>query len=193
MGFFLLVVCIQAVISSCMADTNDQDYAALLALTHDWGNKPRSWNNPDPCSNWDGVSRINSRVTSMDLSYNKGLTGNLPQNIGELTQLETLILDGCGFSGSIPDSVGSLPQLFFLSLSSNSFSGNIPPSIGKLSNLYWLDLTDNQLTGSIPVSNGTTPGLDMLLHAKHFHLGKNKFSGTIPPNLFSSAMSLIHV
>ncbi|GAB4847418.1 hypothetical protein Ancab_026475, partial [Ancistrocladus abbreviatus] len=110
---------------------------ALLAFTHDWGNKPPSWNYPDPCSNWDGVSCINSRVTSilfsslglagqltadiitlsalqiLDLSNNQELTGNLPHNTGELRQLKSLILVGCGFSGSIPDSVGSLQQLVF--------------------------------------------------------------------------------
>ncbi|GAB4847413.1 hypothetical protein Ancab_039819 [Ancistrocladus abbreviatus] len=195
---------------------NYSSNGALNALTQDWLNKPSSWNDPDPC-NWDGISCSNSHVTSiqfasmdlvgqlttdivllsalqiLDLSYNQGLTGNLPHNIGELTQLKSLILVGCGFSGSIPYSVGSLRQLVFLSLNSNSFTGNIPASVGNLSNLYWLDLSDNQLTGSIPVSNGTTPGLDMLVHTKHFHLGENRLSGTIPLDLFSSGMSLFHV
>ncbi|KAK9286995.1 hypothetical protein L1049_015403 [Liquidambar formosana] len=33
----------------------------------------------------------------------------------------------------------------------------------------------------------------MLLHARHFHFGKNQLSGTIPTQLFSSNMILIHV
>ncbi|CDY71822.1 BnaCnng74640D [Brassica napus] len=33
----------------------------------------------------------------------------------------------------------------------------------------------------------------MLLETKHFHFGKNKLSGHIPENLFSSKMTLIHV
>ncbi|KAJ6928129.1 leucine-rich repeat receptor-like protein kinase [Populus alba x Populus x berolinensis] len=62
-----------------------------------------------------------------------------------------------------------------------------------MTNLFLLDLTDNKLSGTIPVSDGTSPGLDLLLKARHFHLGKNQFTGGIPSNLFSSNMSLIHV
>ncbi|KAK6263920.1 hypothetical protein SCA6_019354 [Theobroma cacao] len=128
-----------------------------------------------------------------DLSYNKGLTGSLPASIGNLKNLTNLILVGCGFNGPIPDAIGSLSQLKYLSLNSNGFTGPIPPSIGHLSNLVWLDLADNQLEGPIPVSNGSAPGLDMLIHTKHFHFGKNKLSGQIPAQLFSSHMSLIHL
>jgi Leucine-rich repeat (LRR) protein len=60
-----------------------------------------------------------------------------------------------------------LIELLFRALNSNNFTGKIPPSLGKLSKLYWLDFADNQLTGPIPVSTSTTPGLDLLLKAKH--------------------------
>ncbi|MED6169103.1 Leucine-rich repeat receptor protein kinase hpca1 [Stylosanthes scabra] len=33
----------------------------------------------------------------------------------------------------------------------------------------------------------------MLHHTRHFHFGANKLSGNIPPQLFSSDMSVIHV
>ncbi|GJW84418.1 FRIGIDA-like protein 4a [Tanacetum coccineum] len=46
-------------------------------------------------------------------------------------------------------------------------AGVIPPSLGYLSNLYWLDILENQLSGSNPYSTFTSPGLDMLKHAKH--------------------------
>nr|XP_023895117.1 probable leucine-rich repeat receptor-like protein kinase At5g49770 isoform X3 [Quercus suber] len=134
-----------------------------------------------------------SELQTLDLSYNKNITGQLPSSIGNLMNLINLNLIGCSFSGSIPDTIGNLQQLITLSLNNNSFSGRIPTSIGRLSNLYWLDLAENQLDGPLPVSDGNIPGLDMLVKAKHFHLEKNKFSGEIPSKLFSSNMVLKHL
>ncbi|KAM7474429.1 hypothetical protein LguiB_021672 [Lonicera macranthoides] len=192
--------------------------AYLLALKDIWNNTPPSWVGTNPCGDrWEGIDCTNSRVTSitlsslsltgtlsgdienlselqtLDLSYNKGLTGSIPPSIGNLRKLSNLILVGCGFTGPIPDSIGSLQQLVYLSLNSNGLSGPIPPSIGNLNNLYWLDLADNKLSGPIPVSNGIRPGLDMLVKTKHFHFGKNRLSGEIPSQLFSSSMKLIHL
>ncbi|KAK7263754.1 hypothetical protein RJT34_31351 [Clitoria ternatea] len=198
-------------------ETADGDFTTLLSLMDTWKNTPPSWVGADPCDDWDGIKCKNSRVTSitlastglagelsgdigslseletLDLSYNKDLTGPLPQSIGDLKKLSTLILVGCSFNGPIPESIGYLQELLFLSLNSNSFSGQIPHSLGNLSKLYWLDLAENQLEGPIPVSSGSISGLDKLHHAKHFHLGKNNLSGSIPPQLFSSEMALIHV
>ncbi|XP_057468806.1 leucine-rich repeat receptor protein kinase HPCA1-like [Actinidia eriantha] len=212
---FLLVISIQILL---VAAQSNEDFAVLNSLKDVWNNTPPNWEGPDPCGNgWVGIRCNNSRVTAitlasigltgklsgdlsslselqtLDLSYNKGLTGSLPTSIGSLKKLTNLILVGCSFSGQIPSTIGSLQQLLILSLNSNSFSGSIPPEIGYLSSLYWLDLADNKLSGRIPVSDGTTPGLDMLVNTKHFHFGKNQLSGTIPPKLFSPNMSLIHV
>lgn len=199
--------------------TDPQDVVALRSLKDVWQNTPPSWDkSDDPCgAPWEGVTCNKSRVTSLglstmglkgkltgdigqltelrslDLSFNRGLTGPLSPHIGDLSKLNILILAGCGFSGNIPDALGNLSELSFLALNSNNFTGKIPPSLGKLSKLYWLDLADNQLTGPIPVSTSTTPGLDLLLKAKHFHFNKNQLSGSIPTKLFSSEMILIHI
>ncbi|XP_010252242.1 PREDICTED: probable leucine-rich repeat receptor-like protein kinase At5g49770 isoform X2 [Nelumbo nucifera] len=163
----LLVVLFQ--ISFSGAQTNSNDVAALNSIRLLWKNTPSNWEGSDPCGGgWVGITCNNSRVVSITLS-SMGLKGQLSGDIQSLSELQAL------------------------SLNSNSFTGEIPPSIGNLSKLYWLDLADNKLTGTIPVSNGSTPGLDMLIHTKHFHFGKNQLSGTIPPQLFSSEMILIHV
>ncbi|XP_074275089.1 leucine-rich repeat receptor protein kinase HPCA1-like [Silene latifolia] len=134
-----------------------------------------------------------SELQILDLSYNKGLTGDLPAAIGKLRNLTNLILIGCRFSGYLDKAVGSLSELVFLSLNGNRFSGSIPNSLGNLSKLNWLDLTYNMFSGTIPVSNGTTPGLDLLVNTKHFHFGRNQLSGEIPPQLFNENMTLIHL
>ncbi|KAG6652347.1 hypothetical protein I3843_05G000300 [Carya illinoinensis] len=211
----LLLLSIQCLV---LKVTANDDYKALISLMDVLENTPPNWVGADPCGgNWDGIVCTNSRVTSivltsmnltgelsgeiqllselqtLDLSYNKNITGQLPSSIGNLQKLVNLNLIGCSFFGTIPDAIGNLPQLTTLSLNNNRFNGPIPASIGNLSNLYWLDLAENQLSGPIPVSNGSKPGLDMLVHAKHFHLEKNKLSGEIQPQLFNSSMVLIHL
>ncbi|XP_028081351.1 probable leucine-rich repeat receptor-like protein kinase At5g49770 [Camellia sinensis] len=214
-----LVVCCGAGIQVISSVTDARDAAALRSLKDQWQNTPPSWGKSgDPCAApWEGVTCNNSRVTalglssmgligklsgdiggltelrSLDLSFNQRLTGSLSSQLGDLQKLNILILAGCGFSGNIPNELGNLVELSFLALNSNNFTGQIPASLGSLSKLYWLDLADNQLTGSLPISKSTTPGLDLLKKAKHFHFNKNKLSGPIPAKLFSSDMVLIHV
>lgn len=199
--------------------TDPRDVTILRSLKDQWENTPPSWQkSDDPCgTSWEGVTCNNSRVTalglstmglrgklsgdigglteliSLDLSFNRGLTGSLSPRIGDLQKLNILILAGCSFSGSIPRELGRLSELSFLALNSNNFTGEIPRTLGNLSKLYWLDLADNQLTGPIPVSTFSSPGLDLLKKAKHFHFNKNQLSGSIPDILFSSDMVLIHV
>ncbi|CDY21452.1 BnaC03g27450D [Brassica napus] len=218
-GAVMLLIFLFFKFFSVSALTNGFDGAALQALKAEWTKPPSSWEGDDPCgTSWVGITCISDRVVSislgnlnvegklsgdiaalselqiLDLSYNTGLTGPLPPNIGEAKKLKNLILVGCSFTGQIPESIGKLEQLIYLSLNLNQFSGTIPVSIGRLSKLYWFDIADNQIEGTLPVSNGTSsPGLDMLLETKHFHFGKNKLSGHIPENLFSSKMTLIHV
>ncbi|KAJ3682943.1 hypothetical protein LUZ60_013170 [Juncus effusus] len=216
---FVFLLVLNLCFSICIGATDPQDTAALRALMDQWKNTPPNWGqSDDPCGTpWEGITCSDSRVTviklstmgikgslsgdigqlselqSLDLSYNKNLTGTLPTNIGNLKKLTTLILVGCSFSGTIPDTLGGLSKLSYLALNSNQFSGKIPPSIGNLTNLYWLDLADNQLTGPIPISSRKQNGLDQLVNTKHFHLNNNKLSGTISEALFSSQMTLIHV
>jgi len=204
---------------SSLTDRNDA--AVMMILRDGWQNTPSSWeHSDDPCGvPWEGVNCTGARVTelslsakgligkpttgyigqldeltSLDVSFNPGLTGPISLRISFLLKLTTLNLAGCSFSGSIPDQLGALEQLTFLALNSNNLTGTIPAALGQLSNLYFLDLSDNQLTGPLPISNPTTPGgLDLLLNAKHFHLRNNQLSGSIPPGLFSSEMTLIHL
>ena len=77
-------------------------------------------------------------------------------------------------SGHIPSDIGNLTNLTRLHLNNNNLSGNIPPEIGNLKNLGYIDLSDNNLSGSIPLEIGN---LNNLLH---LHLGNNQLTDTIP-------------
>ena len=63
---------------------------------------------------------------------------------------DTLNLGWNGLTGSIPPEIGNLTNLTELYLNENQLTGSIPSEIGNLTNLYGLSLRYNQLTGIIP-------------------------------------------
>ena len=57
------------------------------------------------------------------------LTGEIPSEIGNLSELMVLVLcDNC-LSGSIPESIGNLLSLEFFTVERNNLSGRIPPEV----------------------------------------------------------------
>jgi hypothetical protein len=105
------------------------------------------------------------------------LSGSIPPELGNLSNLEILGLYINQLSGSIPPELGNLSNLEYLYLDSNQLTGSIPPELGNLSNLEYLYLDSNQLTGSIP------PELGNLSILRDLVLIHNELSGSIPPEL----------
>ena len=73
--------------------------------------------------------------------------GVLANNDGRVIGLD---LRGNQLSGEIPAELGSLSNLKTLWLYSNQLSGEIPPELGNLSNLQGLNLSYNDLSGCVP-------------------------------------------
>ncbi|XP_076916727.1 receptor-like protein EIX1 [Bidens hawaiensis] len=85
-----------------------------------------------------------------------GVSGHLPDQLGQLINLKCLILDMNLISGQIPLSVGGLSSLKELSVRNNRLNGTLPDSLGLLSNLVHLDISNNLLMGVVtdaPFSN----------------------------------------
>ena len=80
------------------------------------------------------------------------MSGEIPPELGSLSNLTTLWLEGNDLSGEIPAELGSLSNLSRLWLDSNDLSGEIPAELGSLSNLIRLSLNDNDLSGCVPGS-----------------------------------------
>ncbi|KAF7130045.1 hypothetical protein RHSIM_Rhsim10G0032500 [Rhododendron simsii] len=115
-----------------------------------------------------------SKLTHLDLSYNFGLQGVLPPDLGNLTQLVHLDLSVTDIGGPIPSTIGNLSSLAYLSLYSNQLSGSIPPEIGNLKNLVEMDLSSNNFRGPIPSSIGHLSNL------AHLYLHSSQLDGPIP-------------
>jgi hypothetical protein len=123
----------------------------------------------------------NGRVTAVYLG-SKGIRGQIPADLGLLTDLTFLALWGNLLSGTIPSSLGALTALTSLSLWENQLNGTIPSSLGALSALTYLSLwgnklSGNQLSGTLPSSLGALTALTSL------DLRHNQLSGTIPSSL----------
>ena len=106
------------------------DRAALVALYNategaSWDTST-NWLSDRPLDEWHGVTTNSvGRVTELSLSSNQ-LTGPIPAELGDLTNLVSLDLDA------------------------NQLTGPIPAELGDLSNLESLDLDANELTGCVP-------------------------------------------
>jgi Leucine-rich repeat (LRR) protein len=129
-----------------------------------------------PVNTWYGILTEGTSVVQILLGSNN-LTGSIPAQIGQLSNLISLDLDDNKLTGVIPPQIGSLSKLIILNLGTNQLSGNIPTEIGKLSNLGLLWLSSNQLYGSIPAE------IWQLKNLKKLNLNLNKLNGSIPSNI----------
>ncbi len=180
------------------------DREALIAFYHstngeNWIND-EGWLSDNPFHRWNGVNSRHDRATGLfmrkngisgqlprelgnltefdllDLAFNQ-ITGIIPAELGNLSKLQSIYLFDNQFSGPIPPSLGNLSQLQVLHLYNNRLSGQVPESLGDLANLRVLHLRDNNLTGSLPASLGNLHNLEWM------HIQGNNFSGCIPAGL----------
>ncbi|XP_076953954.1 protein NSP-INTERACTING KINASE 1-like isoform X2 [Bidens hawaiensis] len=84
------------------------------------------------------------------LLQNNNITGPIPKEIGELKRLQTLDLSDNNFTNEIPSSLGHLTALQYMRLNNNSLSGPIPESIANMTQLAFVDLSFNNLSGPVP-------------------------------------------
>ena len=175
-----------------------------LALTKDVlrGTGTLDWSSSTPIGQWEGVTvgGTPKRVQALDLEE-KGLTGTLPAELGQLTglvnfdlsentlrgpiptsfgdltNLRSLTIEYNQLDGAIPAELAQLTQLTNLSLTGNRLTGAVPAWLGNLTRLTGLDLAENRLTGGIPVELGRLSALGYL------SLGGNNLSGAVPTQL----------
>ncbi|KAA8515082.1 hypothetical protein F0562_018131 [Nyssa sinensis] len=130
-------------------------------------------NSVDPCT-WNMVGcSPEGFVISLEMA-STGLSGTLSSSIGNLSHLQTMLLQNNQLSGAIPAEIGKLSELQTLDLSGNQFVGEIPSSLGFLTRLSYLRLSRNKLSGPIPRPVANLTGLSFL------DLSFNNFSGPTP-------------
>ena len=166
-----------------------------------------NWSAEVPFSDWMGVVVKGSprRVVGLGLvgQFPIVLSGVIPPELGNLTDLEWISLHSSRLSGSIPPELGNLTKLRKLDLSVNWLTGTIPPELGRLSNLEELTLSRNGLEGGIPPEIGNLTKLEELRllrtglegdipeelgnlsNLKTLDIRDNKLTGCVPAELFN--------
>ena len=147
------------------------------------GSAELAWNALTPIGDWEGITIGGTplRVQALTLQ-DRGLTGSLPPELGQLTDLRKLDASNTGYTetvwnvltGSIPPELSNLKKLQTLDLSRNFLSGSIPPELGDLMSLESLELENNLLSGALPEELSKLTNLEVLI------LRHNRLSGEIP-------------
>ena len=186
------------------------DCEALLAARDTLaGTGSLNWSAGTPIEEWDGI-RTGGRYPSLEGTpqrvtrlylHGRGLSGTIPADLGDLSELRWLYLHRNDLTGEIPAALDRLARLEWLYLYDNDLtgisgdlgaglaslrrlfahrndlSGEIPAGLGSIPNLDWLTLYRNQLSGEIPVELG---GLKRL---RRLYIHENSLSGGIPREL----------
>jgi len=161
-----------------------------------------NWMTNAPISEWIGVG-VNraGNVASLTLGYN-GVRGTIPPEIGELSDLRVLSLNGnwgltgplpaelfdlfglrelhlyrVGLAGPLPPEIGRLTELRELMVRYSGLAGPIPAELGQLVKLQQLNMAQNDLSGSIPSEMGN------LVDLEYLGLWDNDLTGDIPAEL----------
>ncbi|KAJ1282399.1 hypothetical protein BS78_03G048800 [Paspalum vaginatum] len=183
MRWWLLVAVLLAVILPPATATLspagiNYEVVALMAIKtelEDPYNVLDNWdiNSVDPCS-WRMVTcSADGYVSALGLP-SQSLSGKLSPGIGNLTRLQSVLLQNNAISGPIPGTIGRLGMLKTLDMSDNQLTGSIPSSLGNLKNLNYLKLNNNSLSGVLPDSFATINGLALV------DLSFNNLSGPLP-------------
>ncbi|KAL1545016.1 non-specific serine/threonine protein kinase [Salvia divinorum] len=150
LGNLKLLDCLHLFGNQLTNDAPDQDLTFLTSLT----NCPK--------------------LRDLIVSYNP-LRGRLPPSIGNFsTSLRRLYISGCMLIGEIPDHIGNLTDLNNLDLTDNDLSGFVPTTIRGMLRLQGLSLSKNKLQGPLPDNLCDMPELS------HLKLGQTLISGPIP-------------
>ncbi|PIN18986.1 Serine/threonine protein kinase [Handroanthus impetiginosus] len=175
---FLVLAMIEGSYSTLSPSGVNYEVVALIAIKndlHDPYNVLESWdaNSVDPCS-WRMVTcSPDGYVSALGLP-SLSLSGTLSPGIGNLSNLQSVLLQNNEITGPIPPVIGTLEKLQTLDLSNNKLTGGIPDSLGDLKNLNYLRLNNNSLTGPIPDSLSNVKSLTLV------DVSFNNLSGSLP-------------
>ncbi len=186
--------CVGLPVSESPCRKNDSTALHRIYSFGGGNSKWENWNSDASLRKWDGITTDDDGCVTEIFTYNfhklpsaignlthlrkielggsTGLIGTIPKTIGNLENLESLIISG-KMTGAIPREIGNLSNLKELVLHNNEFT-KMPKEIGNLHSLEKLNISSNKLKGKIPKEIGQLDSLKSLV------LSHNELSGEIP-------------
>jgi len=129
------------------------------------------------------LSKLPKSIGNISLEYfaaeSCGINGNIPLEIGNMSNLIQLSLSSNDLSGSIPSTIKGLHRLQSLNLSYNGLQGSMIDELCEIKSLSELYLTSNKLAGVLPTCLGNLTSL------RKFYIGSNRLTSEIPSSFWS--------
>eukprot|EP00884_Botryococcus_braunii_P017609 jgi/Botrbrau1/4531/Bobra.60_2s0020.1 len=153
-----------------MLDLSNKGTSGTLHSNWTFLTDPATENLLDPQQ---ALARAEFATLNLNLSRYE-LSGTVPAECCNLTQLEQVIRLRNIINGTLPAAWSQLAHLTYLRLSYNHLNGSLPSAWGNLTELKALGLFENKLTGPLPRS---WSGMRALMSV---YLSNNSISGTLP-------------
>ena len=174
----------------------EDDWLALVALydstegenwnfNDNWSNATDTMPDAPTLDSWYGVTvdMQAGRVSKLGLTRNN-LRGEIPLEIGKLTNLKYLSLWANKLEGDIPSEIWTLTELRVLIIGDNKeLGGVIPPGVGNLTELDTLIVNWGKVSGGVPEELGNLVNLRLLEIQQNRLIGKFPLTMTNLPKL----------
>jgi hypothetical protein len=118
----------------------------------------------------------------LQLQYG-ALTGSIPTEVGLLSNLIALDLQGNIFNDPLPETLFDMP-LVRLNVGWNAFNGTLPSGIGRLPSIEGLFINDSPITGPLPPELGNATSLQF------FYMYGNNLAGESLPEAWGKSIAL---
>ncbi|XP_013462593.2 LRR receptor-like serine/threonine-protein kinase EFR [Medicago truncatula] len=129
------------------------------------------------------LSKLPKSITNLSVEHfladSCGINGNIPVEIGNISNLIQLSLRSNSLNGAIPSTIKGLHKLQSLNLGYNGLQGSMIDELCEIRSLSELGLTSNKLFGVLPTCLGNMTSL------RKFHIGSNRLTSEIPSSFWN--------